>query len=105
MADSHRIRQPHDLGGLDAGPVDQSQHELAIWEKRADALVCLLEKRDLINLDQFRRAREGLGPGLYERLGYYEKWVAATAQLLLESAVISVDELGAKMQEIMARSE
>ncbi len=96
--------QPHDLGGLPAGEVDRSERELAAWEKRADALVCLLEARGLFNLDQIRRAREGLGPGLYENLRYYEKWIAATAQLLLEAGVIDVSELGRKMEEIERRS-
>ena len=35
-------RGHHDMGGLDAGPVQQTEHDYALWEKRVDALMALL---------------------------------------------------------------
>ena len=32
----------HDMGGLDGGPIDQSEHILAPWEKRVDSIRTLL---------------------------------------------------------------
>jgi len=31
-------RRPHDMGGIPAGPIDQSEHQLADWEILADAI-------------------------------------------------------------------
>jgi hypothetical protein len=30
-------RTVQDVGGLDLGPIDRSEHDLALWEKRTDA--------------------------------------------------------------------
>ncbi len=35
-------RGVHDMGGLAAGTVDRSQHEVELWEKRIDAMQMLL---------------------------------------------------------------
>lgn len=100
----HR-RRPHDLGGLAAGPVEPAEHDYAPWEKRTDAILRLLNggTRPLLSVDEFRRAIEGLGPGAYESLSYYERWIAAIANLLIEKGVITVDELGRRIAEVEAR--
>ena len=36
------MRGPHDLGGLAAGPVDASPHDMTYWEKQIDAINMLL---------------------------------------------------------------
>ena len=35
-------RATHDVGGLDFGPIDRDEHDLALWEKRVDAMLILL---------------------------------------------------------------
>jgi hypothetical protein len=35
-------RSHHDMGGLPAGPVDRSEHDYALWEKRVDAILVTL---------------------------------------------------------------
>ena len=45
-------RGHHDMGGLDAGPVQQTEHDYALWEKRVDALMVLLAERKLLSVDQ-----------------------------------------------------
>lgn len=97
------MRGYHDLGGLPAGPVDRAEHDHALWEKRVDALLVLLANKGVIRVDELRRAIESLGADVYERTGYYERWIAAIARLLLEKGVIGTDELGRRMAEVEGR--
>ena len=57
----------HDIGGLPAGPVDREDHDLALWERRVDAMVILLGQpsRRLMRVDEMRRQIEALGPDAY----------------------------------------
>jgi hypothetical protein len=98
-------RRHHDLGGLPAGPIEQAEHDYAPWEKRVDALLRLLSdpKRRIMTVDELRRGIEELGPGAYDELSYYERWMASIGNILLEKGVITVDELGRRMAEIEAR--
>lgn len=97
------MRGHHDMGGLPAGPVDRSEHVNEAWEKRVDALARLLSEKKLRRVDEARRAIEALPPDAYDRMTYYERWMAATAQLLLERGLLTADELGRKMEEVRAR--
>jgi hypothetical protein len=99
------IRRHHDMGGLDAGPVEPCEHDFAMWEKRVDAIVKVLSTPDrkLLSTDELRRGIEELGPGVYDELNYYERWISSAANLLLEKGVITVDELGTKMAEVENR--
>ena len=89
----------HDMGGLSAGPVEATEHDYAIWEKRVDALLVLLSKRGHITVDELRRNIESLGVDAYEKMSYYERWIYAITQTLIQRGVISVDELGRKMAD------
>lgn len=98
------LRRHHDMGGLPAGPVAQVEHDYAPWEKRVDAILRLLadSKRRLITTDELRRGIEELGPGAYDEMSYYERWIASITNNLIEKGVITVDELGRRMAEITA---
>lgn len=101
------MRRHHDMGGLDAGPVDQSQHDHAPWEKRVDAIMRLVsdDKRKLMTVDELRRGIEDLGPGAYDEYNYYERWISSITGILIEKGVISIDELGRRMGDVKARWE
>ena len=60
-------RMHHDMGGRDAGSVDQGGHSHPEWEKRVDALMMLLSnsKRRVIGVDELRRGIEELGAENY----------------------------------------
>ncbi len=105
--DKTKLRRHHDMGGLDAGPVARTEHDYAPWEKRVDAILRLLSspKRGILQVDELRRAIEDLGPGAYDELSYYERWIAAIANLLIEKGVLTVDELGRRMAEVESRHE
>ena len=91
---SARLRRHHDMGGLEAGPVERQEHDHAPWEKKVDTIVRLLRAKGLISFDELRRHIEDLGPGVYDEMSYYERWIAAASSNLLEKQVIGVDELG-----------
>jgi hypothetical protein len=101
------MRRHHDMGGLDAGPIDQAEHDYAPWEKRVDAILRLVsdKKRRLMGVDELRRGIEELGPGAYEDYSYYERWIASITNVLIEKGVIGVDELGRRMEDVRARWE
>ncbi len=99
------MRGYHDLGGLPAGPIDRSEHEYAPWEKRVHALQILLSDPacGLMSTDELRRGIESLGAAEYDRLTYYERWIAAMTNILLQKGVFTTDELGRKLAEIDQR--
>lgn len=103
MHNDQAPRAHHDMGGLPAGPVAQTEHDYALWEKRVDALMMLLSRRGLLTVDELRRNIEGLGPDAYDRMTYYERWMYAITQTLIERGVISVDELGRAIGAVRAR--
>ena len=93
----------HDMGGENAGPVIQEDHDFAFWEKRVDALVILAQARGLFTVDGLRRALEDMGEEAFETMSYYERWVAALNQNLLEAGAYSLEELAEKMEEVARR--
>jgi hypothetical protein len=94
------LRRHHDMGGLDAGPVEPHEHDYAPWEKKVDAILRLTSGKGLITVDELRRGIEELGPGIYDDLSYYERWIASITNLLVEKGLIHVDELGRRMAEV-----
>jgi hypothetical protein len=99
------MRSHHDMGGLPAGTVVPSEHDYALWEKRVDALMKLLSSppHELLSTDELRRNIEALGPGAYDAMSYYERWMAGICATLLQRGAITADELGRKMAEVEAR--
>lgn len=93
------------MGGLPAGPVNRAEHDVALWEKRIDALVILATAKGLMTVDGLRRALEDLGPNAFETMSYYERWAASLARNLIEAGAITPAELGAKIAEIEARGD
>jgi Nitrile hydratase beta subunit len=94
-------RRHHDMGGQEAGPVDLHEHDYEHWERRVDALMMLLTFRNpsRLRVDELRQNIEALGPVAYDRLGYYERWMHSVTQVLVKRGVITLAELGAKMEE------
>ena len=99
------MRGHHDMGGLPAGPVEATEHDYALWEKRVDALMMLLSQpgRDLLKVDELRRNIESIGGNAYETMTYYERWIFSITQTMIQRGVVSVDELNQKMADVEAR--
>jgi hypothetical protein len=90
----------HDLGGSSGGPIEKSQHEIEDWERLADAVTIVLDKKGVKTTDEHRRAIESLDPDRYKTLGYYERWIAATEILLVEKGVLTREEIDARAAEL-----
>ncbi|MEU2336139.1 nitrile hydratase [Streptomyces griseoincarnatus] len=97
------VRPAHDLGGLPAGPVVQSDHEMTPFEKSCHALLNVLAVHKLVNTEEKRRGVEDLGAQIIGELTYYERWAVSASKVLIEKGIITSEELGAKMDEIRAR--
>ena len=99
------MRGHHDMGGLPAGSVNREEQAYALWEKRVDALMALLAHptRRLLRVDELRRNIEALPPDAYDKMSYYERWISAVANTLLQRGVLTAEELGRKIEEVRAR--
>jgi nitrile hydratase len=87
----------HDMGGrYGDGPVPPDPEEPVFaedWHARALALTLAAGGLGQWNIDISRHARECLAPKDYARFSYYEKWLAGLADLLVESGLVTREEL------------
>lgn len=87
----------HDMGGrFGDGPV-QPEPDTPVfhedWHARALAVTLAAGSLGQWNLDVSRHARERLSPMDYTRFSYYEKWISALADLLVDTGVLTEEEL------------
>jgi nitrile hydratase subunit beta len=99
------MQRVHDRGGWpDAGPIDRSEHEYTLWEKRTDALMRLLTSHGVMRVDELRRAIESIDPATYEQIGYYERWITAIESLMIEKGILTHEEIELKIKEREAQA-
>ena len=100
-------RATHDVGGLEFGLIDREEHDLALWEKRTDAMLRLLAGADkrAFTVDGMRRVIEDYGQQQYDRTTYYEKWIRAVRNLIVEQGVVTREEVEARIDEVRAKFE
>ena len=97
-------RTTHDVGGLDFGKIDLTAHDLAHWEKRVDAMLVLLAtKKKAFRIDAMRRVIESYGEQQYDATEYYEKWIRAIRNLIVEQELVTKDEVEARLAEAADR--
>lgn len=97
-------RAMHDLGGLDLGPIDRTEHPRTLYEQRVDALVMLLTNPAIgaFKVDALRRAIEEFSRQDYEHLPYYDRWMQAISRLLVEQGVLTEQEIAARIAALEA---
>lgn len=101
----------HDLGGMHGlGPIDPEPEIAepvfhAEWERRAFALNIASGFLGRWNIDQGRHARERQHPADYLRNTYYENWLAGLETLLLESGLLTEEELTSGIADAKANGE
>jgi nitrile hydratase len=87
----------HDLGGMQGfGRVEPEENEPVFhtaWEAKAMALTIAMGAWGKWNIDASRHAREKLAPREYLDFTYYERWIAALADLMVECGLVSETEL------------
>ncbi len=102
----HVTRRIHDVGGLDLGRIDRSEHPLTTFERRTDALMMLMiGPNGIFRADALRRAIEAYNEADYINLSYYEKWVRALRILLVEQGVLTDVQINAKIAELRAAAK
>lgn len=99
------MRGPHDVGGLPAGPVDTSAHDVTMWEKQIDGVRAVIGAKRIFVTDENRRYVESLGHDAYEKLGYYERWTAALMRGLIDKGILTQDEIDARVAIVRKRLE
>lgn len=95
----------HDLGGWRLGPIDRAEHPRTLYEMRVDALVMLLTNPacGAFKVDALRRAIENYASSEYESLPYYDRWLKAIRQLLVEQHVLTDAQIDARIELLRAR--
>jgi len=87
----------HDMGGrYGDGEIPEKDDAVVFhhnWHARALACTLAAGAHGAWNIDSSRHARERLTPRDYASFTYYEKWMAALANLLVERGLVSADEL------------
>jgi len=96
-------RLPNDIGGMPAEPISRTEHALEPWEKRCHALADVLDFHKIINTEEKRRGVEALGAEMVGKLSYYERWIAAFANILFQKGILVPSDLAHKMAEVEAR--
>lgn len=92
----------HDRGGWpDPNSIDRSEHELLMWEKQVLAMMNeLVSQAQIFNSDEARRAIEDIEPEAYESLHYYERWMVAIENLLVQKGILTRAEIDDKMEQL-----
>jgi nitrile hydratase beta subunit len=88
----------HDMGGrFGDGPVVPDVAGAPVfetdWHARALAVTLACGALGKWNIDVSRHARERLSPKDYSRFSYYEKWISALADLLVDTGVLTREDL------------
>ncbi len=88
----------HDMGGrFGDGPVFPDAPDAPVfaseWHARALAMTLACGALGQWNIDISRHAREKLSPQDYTGFSYYEKWISALADLLVERGVLTKADL------------
>jgi len=91
----------HDMGGMHGfGPVAAEKDEPvfhAEWERRAFALTLAAGFLGRWNIDMSRHAREQMPPAEYLATSYYEHWLWGLEKLLLDTGLLTRDEIAARL--------
>ena len=101
MTDHPPHKLSSDIGGEEAGAIDTHDHGMKFWEKQANGLRSVLQRKGYIKTDELRRAAEEL-PN-YSELEYFEKTTGARRTIALERGFFTEEELRKKVEEVRAR--
>lgn len=87
----------HDMGGRFGDGVIPEKDDCVVfhteWEARAMATTIACGSLGAWNIDAGRHAREALLPKDYASFSYYERWMAALADLLVEREVLTSSDM------------
>jgi nitrile hydratase beta subunit len=93
MNGAHDLGGMHGFGRINAEAETEEPVFHADWEKRVFGLVRALGALGKWNSDMSRYARERQHPVDYLRHSYYENWLAGLEKMLVETGLVSAEEL------------
>ena len=101
------MRRFHDLGGLNAGPIDTNERNYLPWEIHVDAIVRILSSKNhqILKVDEVRRGIEDLSSSAYKTFSYYERWISSIAYILIEKDIININELNERIKFIKSKED
>jgi nitrile hydratase beta subunit len=99
------VNSAHDLGGMHGfGAVLREENEPVFheeWERVVFSMRTLIRAQGLTGTgDAGRHAIERMGNVDYLAASYYERWLTALSTLLIESNVITADELAERVERV-----
>lgn len=97
-------QRQHDMGGMEAGPIETAEHAAEPWAKMVTSVAAALRERDLMRIDELRRALEDLPADVYAQ-DYFERWSEAMVNLLEEKGLLTRPEVEARMRDIGKKLE
>ena len=97
-------QRQHDMGGMDADPIENSTYEAEPWAKMVTSLAAAMREHDIMRIDELRRALEDLPSKIYEQ-DYFERWSEAMVNLLEEKGVFTRKEVLSRMEKIKEKLE
>ena len=92
-------QRQHDMGGMKAGPIELAEHPAEPWAKMVTSVAAALRERDLMRIDELRRALEDLPEDVYAQ-DYFERWSEAMVNLLEEKGILTHAEVEARMSAL-----
>src|SRR5207248_4427603 len=92
---AHDLGGMHGFGRINAEPEAEEPVFHAAWEGRVFGLVRTIGALGLWTADGARLARERQHPVAYLRHSYYENWLAGLEKLLVETGLVTGEELHA----------
>jgi len=96
------------MGGMHGfGPVVRERDEPvfhADWERRMFALALAAMGSRSFNIDEYRRTIERMPPAQYLAASYYERWLYALENLLIEKGVLVRTEIDVVMAALRAHA-
>lgn len=103
----------HDLGGTDGmGPIERGDDDPGPetyfhdeWEARVFALLPMTLGQGMYNLDEFRHTIERMRPTHYLDSPYYEHWLYAMEEALVENGVVTEEELQSRLDEVKSADD
>lgn len=105
-ATSPRVNGPHDLGGVQGlGPVPIKGDDRPFsqpWEAHVHGTMLSAAVSRAFTVDEARARVEELHPIAYLKMSYYEQWLYSLETNLIAHGVLSVEEIEARLREIVA---
>ena len=91
-----------DIGGEAAGEVPLEDRDQLFWEKQMIATFNLLQVKQIVATDEFRRTVEEMPADYYRNSTFYGRRLDGIVRLLIEKGVVDEAALEQRTQSILA---